>query len=116
MDFPQFPNNIQCRITFDFLNTFKQELDIIFNKELSSLQHDKPTYWNFYGWCDLRSGWLKALKITCKFHDFNMLYKYIKKLKYPNNDIMQCRLTELLYEYEIVECGDPNEAIPCPFN
>ena len=111
----QFPEEIQCKITYDFLNTFKCELDRIFKKELNNLQHDKPTYWNFYQWCDLKGGWIKALKVTCEFYEFNSLYKYIKNLKYPDSDIMQCRLTELLYEYGIIQCGEPKDAMPCPF-
>jgi hypothetical protein len=120
MDEPKFPEEIQCRITDEFLQTFKDELDKIFTKELNNLHcvlhKPKATYCNFYQWFDRSSGYYKALEIASSLHNFIELYDYINNLKYPVQDKIQISLTEMLYERGIIEEGTDEDSMPCPYN
>jgi len=116
MDQLKFPDYIESRISYGFLLTFKLKLDAIFNKELEELHDCVATYCNFYQWCDLREGWVKALKATCIALDFEELYIYIINLNYLKRDIMQGYLTELLYKLNVIQYGNEEESMTCPFN
>ena len=101
MNDPKFPQEIQCRITDDFLITFKDELDKIFSDKKPS----KPTYWNFYQWFDSTGGFYSALKSTCELYNFMELYNYLQDLEWHDSDILDSSLTEMLYKRGIIKEG-----------
>lgn len=114
MNNPKFPEEIQSRITNEFLTTFKNCLEIIFNEHLNNL-HKKPTYWNFYQWYDNSEGFNKALYTACELHNLMDLYTYRKSMELTDNEDLGVLFTAMLYEHGIIEEGCVEEAMPCPF-
>jgi hypothetical protein len=109
-----YPNSIINRITDDFLETFKQELENEVREE--SNMPDKPTYWNYYQWFDNTNGFDKALKTACELHNLNDLYDYRSNKGHEEADILGGQITELLYKRGIIEEGNIDDAYPIPFS
>ena len=109
--FPEkFPEDIQVKITDEFLTTFKNELDNVFSKE----KPNNATYWNFYQWFDSTQGFYIALEKACEIHKLRELYDYLEDIGSYFNDILAGSLTEMLYERHIVEEGSFEDAYPNP--
>jgi len=105
MDEPKFPEYIQQRITMEFLTSFKNELEIVFEDK----RPDKPTYWNYYQFLDTTCGFYSALEKACEIHDFMDLYEYLHGLEWYDSDKLDSSLTEMLYKYGIIEEGSIGE-------
>jgi len=120
MDEPKFPEEIQCRITDEFLITFKQEWDKILIKYFDilhkNLHKHKATYWNFYQWFDNSCDFNKALFNACELHNLKDLYQYREDLGCYYNEPLGIRLTEMLCERGIIEEGKHEDVMPCPYN
>lgn len=101
MDNPKFPDEIQQRITDEFLITLKDELENVFVEG----KPDNPTYWNYYQWHDTTCGFYTALKIACELHNFMELYDYLKNLEWYDSDILDSSLTEMLYKRGLIKEG-----------
>lgn len=109
----QFPKSIRKRITNEFLQTFKEQLELAEKDESTMPEH--PTYWNYYQWFDNTCGFDKALKIACELHSLNDLYEYRDKSGYPNSDVLGGQITELLYKRGIINEGSIDDPYPMPF-
>ena len=51
-------------MTKEFLQTFKQELDNVFNKEDDYQSLEKRNYWNTYQYMEGTCGFYEALKLS----------------------------------------------------
>lgn len=99
----KLPNKKKWLLNDAFLETFKEELDKVF--ELNE-KEKKPTYWNTYAWLDSTSGFYKALKITSEKHNVTKaIYEYACRLPYFCSDIFDSELTVLMYKKGIIEEG-----------
>jgi hypothetical protein len=112
MDTNNFPENIQQKITDEFLMTFKTELDKILIGRLP----DNPTYMD-YQWFDNTDDYFyPALKTTCSIHNTMELYEYLQNLGCYYNEALGGKLTEMLYERNIIEKGKLEDIYPDPFD
>lgn len=105
MDEVKFPVDIQIRITNDFLVTFKEEFEKVFEDE----KPKNPTYWNYYQWHEGTQGFYIALKVACSIHNFMELFNYFKVKNWYDSDVLAGKLTELLYERNLIEEGSIND-------
>lgn len=111
----KFPQYIEQRITKEFLSTLKINLDIELKEYLDKFKKI-PTFWNFYQWFDNSNGFNKALKNACALHNLNDLYTYRDSLELYDNEMLGGILMMMLYEKEIIQEGEFNDAMPCPFS
>lgn len=105
MEYPQFPDYIQDKITKEFLATFLLELD----KKFSDTKPFKPTYWNHYQCLEGTLGYKTALEESCNIHNLNELTIYLKSLDWEDSDYLIGELTKLLYLHGIIEEGEIKE-------
>ena len=101
MDQPKFPEEIQFRITNEFLSTFKEKLEEILFRE----KPNKPTYWNYYKLFANSNGFNKALYSACQQHNLKDLYTYRNSLDIYDSEILGNDFTEMLFERGIIEEG-----------
>jgi hypothetical protein len=103
----KLPKRKKNLITKEFLQTFKQELDDVFN--------DKPkvkqcNYWNFYTHIENTSGFYKALLNTCEKHNLTKaIYIYACKLHWYDSDMFDSELVLLMVKYGVIEEGNISE-------
>ncbi|MGN5650964.1 hypothetical protein [Bacillus sp. Brlt_9] len=103
----KIPNKKKWLLTDAFLQTFKEELDKVFEvneKETS------PTYWNTYNHLESTSGFYKALKIASEKHNIKKaIYEYAARLPCYDSDVFDGELTILMYERNIISEGNIEE-------
>ena len=97
----EYPQYLQERITYQFLTSFINEINLIFSDELP----ENPTYYNFYSWRNNSNGFYKALKLACEKHDFIDLYDYLKNLGCYYNETLGRELTEMACDRGIINEG-----------
>jgi hypothetical protein len=105
MEYPQFPDYIQDKITNEFLATFLLELD----KTFYDAKPIKATYWDHYQYLEGTLGYKTALEESCNIHNFNELTIYLKSLDWEDSDYLTGELTKLLYLQGIIEEGEIKE-------
>ena len=100
----KIPNRKKWLLTNEFLITFKDELDRIFEvKEKGCI----ATYWNLYTHLGSTCGFYDALKIVCAKHNITKaIYEYACKLPYYHSDWFDDELLVLMYQKSIIEEGD----------
>ncbi len=105
----KLPKRKKNLITKEFLQTFKQELDDVFNKE-NYLPIEERNYWNTYQYLESTGGFYKALKTTCKKHNLTKaIYEYVCKMPYYDSDLFDSDLTLLMVERGVIEEGNIDE-------
>lgn len=100
----KIPNRKKWLLTDEFLTTFRDELDRIFEiKEKKYI----ATYWNLYTHLGSTTGFYDALKIACEKHNVTKaIYEYACKLPYYDSDWFDDELLVLMYQKGIIEEGD----------
>lgn len=99
----KIPNRKKWLLTDDFLRTFKQELDTIFN----IIEEDKATYWNRYNYLESTGGFYEALKTATKKHNIKKaIYDYACKLPWYDSDVFDDDILILMHQKGIIEEGD----------
>lgn len=99
----QIPNNFKEMLTKDFLMTFKQELDKVFNIETTG------TLWSTYLKLEGTTGWHEAFTQTCEKHKSDKLYNYYNILDWVESDQFDDQIGDLMCKYNVIEEGNPSE-------
>ncbi|MFA1509983.1 hypothetical protein ACDN41_12205 [Priestia aryabhattai] len=103
----RLPNKKKWLLTDDFLKTFKDELDAMFNTDAYD---DKSTYWNTYSNFEGTCGFYDALKTASEKHNIKKaIYDYACKLPWYKSDIFDSRLIVMMCERGIIEKGNIDE-------
>lgn len=94
-------------MTDEFLTTFKNELDKIFD---TGNKEESPNYWNTYTHVEGTAGFYKALRIASKVHNVTKaIYEYACKMGWEDSDSFDAQLIELMRDRGIIEEGDINK-------
>ncbi len=105
----KLPKRKRNLITKEFLQTFKQELDNIFNKD-EYVPIEKRNYWNTYQLLESTGGFYEALKSACIKHNLTKaIYKYSSKMPWYDSDIFDDELLLLMVERGVIEEGSVDE-------
>lgn len=106
----KLPKRKKNLMTKEFLQTFKQELDNVFNKEDDYQPLEKRNYWNTYQYMEGTGGFYKALKTACAKHNLTKaIYEYVCKMPWYDSDTFDSELTLLMVERGIIEEGSVEE-------
>lgn len=100
----KIPNRKKWLLTDDFLTTFKNELDAVFEKSGCT-----TTYWNTYTHLTDTHGFYEALKVACNKHNITKaIYEYACKLPWYSSDLFNDEILVLMYQKGIIEEGNPS--------
>lgn len=106
----KLPKRKKNLMTKEFLQTFKQELDNVFNKENDYQPLENRNYWNTYQYMESTCGFYDALKSACMKHNLTKaIYEYACKMPYYDSDLFDSELTLLMVERGIIEEGNIDE-------
>ncbi|MDF2879603.1 MAG: hypothetical protein K0R54_160 [Clostridiaceae bacterium] len=106
----KLPKRKKNLLTKEFLQTFKQELDAVFNKKNDYEELDKRNYWNTYQYMEGTCGFYKALKIACAKHNLTKaIYDYACKMPYYDSDLFDDDIVLLMVEFGVIEEGTIEE-------
>lgn len=106
----KLPKRKKNLMTKEFLQTFKQELDNVFNKEDDYQSLEKRNYWNTYQYMEGTCGFYEALKLTCEKYDLTKaIYKYACKMPYYDSDWFDSEVTLLMVKLDVIKEGNINE-------
>ncbi|MGZ9583829.1 hypothetical protein [Paenibacillus marinisediminis] len=101
--FESISSEKRALLTDAFLNTFKEELDRIFEIEK---KEKHPTYSNVYGHLLGTIGFDQALQIASeKYQLVDEIYNYVKTLPWDQKDSFDVDLAELMVRRNIIEEG-----------
>jgi len=103
----KLPKRKKNLMTKEFLQTFKEELDNVFNKDNYP---EVRNYWNFYFHMEGTCGFYEALKSACIKHNLTKaIYEYVCKMPYYDGDLFDDELVWLMVERGIIKEGDVSE-------
>lgn len=110
----KLPKRKKNLMTKNFLQTFKEELDNVFNKDNYP---EVRNYWNFYFHMEGTCGFYEALKSACIKHNLTKaIYEYVCKMPYYDGDLFDDELVWLMVERGIIKEGDVSETCDDDFD